>query len=211
MPGRTAYFGFLDPGKPKQGETVVVSGAAGAVGSLVLQIAKLRGCYVVAFAGSKEKVEWLEKELGADKALNYKDYKNAEEVKAALEHVCPKGIDIYFDNTGGIVTDAVFELINLRARVIICGQISQYSGGLDTPELGPRFLHRLIFTRATIQGILARDYVDRIPEMMAEMVPWVQQNKLKYKETIVEGFDKLPQALNALFHGGNSGKMLVKV
>jgi len=211
MPGATAYFGFLDVGKPKAGETVVVSGAAGAVGSVVVQIAKIKGCRVVALAGSTDKLQYIEKELGADKVLNYKDFKTSNDAREALKHACPNGIDIYFDNTGGIVTDAVFELINVRARIIVCGQISQYSGNLETPELGPRFLHRLIYTRATIQGILVTDNQDRMGEMLEEMGKWIKEGKLKYQETILEGFDKLPEALNGLFHGRNAGKMLVKI
>jgi len=132
-------------------------------------------------------------------------------MKVALERACPTGIDIYFDNTGGITTDAVFLLINVRARIVLCGQISQYNGSLDKPEMAPRFLHRLIYTRATIQGILARDYVSRTPEMMQDMILWLKEKKIKYDETITEGFDNLPKALNSLFYGKNVGKLLVKV
>jgi len=173
MPGRTAYFGLYDAGKPKKGETVVVSGAAGAVGSIVVQLAKIRGCRVVAIAGSDDKTKWLKEELGADEVLNYKSWKTAEDVRQALEQVCPNGIDVYFDNVGGIITDAVFLLINTFARIIICGQISQYQGHLDNPQLGPRFLHRILYTRATIQGILARDYSHRMDEMLETMLPLV--------------------------------------
>jgi len=211
MPGRTAYFGLLVPGKPQPGETVVVSAAAGAVGSLVVQIAKLKGARVVAITGSDEKVRYVEEELGADVGINYHDYPTMTKMQAALVAACPEGIDIYFDNVGGSITDAVFQHINVRARIIICGQISQYSTGLDQPELGPRFLHKVLYTRATIQGILSRDYADRMDEMMADMVPWVQSGKIKFKETIISGFDNLPSALNMLFHGKNKGKLLVKV
>jgi len=210
MPGRTAYFGFMEAGRPKSGETVVVSGAAGAVGCIVVQVAKIKGCRVVATCGSKEKEEYL-KSVGADVVLNYKDWKNAEDARSALQQACPNGIDIYFDNVGGITTDAVFHLINLRARIVICGQISQYNGGLDVPELAPRFLHKILYTRATIQGVLARDYSNRMPEMLEEMGKWIQEGKMKYRETIVEGFENLPKALNGLFHGNNTGKMIVKI
>jgi NADPH-dependent curcumin reductase CurA len=130
-------------------------------------------------------------------------------MKAALAAVCPNGIDVYFDNTGGPITDAVFELIALRARVVICGQISQYSGGLDSPNLGPRFLHHILYKRATIVGILARDYTSRMDEMLEQMSEWIQEGKIKYRETFVEGFANLPAALNSLFHGKNTGKLVV--
>jgi len=165
---------------------------------------------VIGICGSKEKEDYL-KSLGVDITINYKEATTLEQMTQSLEKACPSGIDIYFDNTGGIVTDAVFQLINLRARIIICGQISQYNNGLDAPEMAPRFLHRLIYTRATIQGILARDYLHRVPEMLTEMTEWLNQNKIKYDETVMEGFENLPKALNALFHGKNTGKMVVKV
>lgn len=212
MPGRTAYFGLYEAGKPKAGETVVVSGAAGAVGSIVVQLAKIRGCRVVAIAGSDDKLRWLKEELSADEVLNYKGWKTVDDARQALEQACPKGVDVYFDNVGGIITDAIIlHFINTFARVIICGQISQYEGHLDNPQLGPRFLHRILYTRATIQGILARDYNDRMDEMLQQMVPWLSEGKLKYAETVVEGFEKLPSALNSLFSGKNTGKLVVKV
>ena len=209
MPGRTAFFGLLEVGKPAQGETLVVSGAAGAVGSIVIQIGLLKGCRVVAIAGGEEKINYL-KSLGCE-TINYKNYPTANQMLEALKSACPNGIDIYFDNVGGHITDAVFHLINLRARIIICGQISQYNGGLDSPEMGPRFLHKILYTRATIQGILARDYTHRMSEMVAEMSKWIKNGEIKYQETVVEGFDNLPSALNMLFYGKNNGKLLVKV
>ncbi|KJE95171.1 NADP-dependent dehydrogenase [Capsaspora owczarzaki ATCC 30864] len=215
MPGRTAYFGLLDAGKPKAGETVVVSAASGAVGLLVAQIAKIQKCRVVGIAGGQEKCNYL-KSLGLDEVIDYKalprskDDVDYDAILAALKQACPQGVDIYFDNVGGTTTDAVFNLINLRARVIICGQITQYNGKLDSVEMGPRFLHRLIYTRATIQGILARDYVDRMDEMLPVMIDWLNSGKLKYEQTVVDGFEQLPSALNALFHGKNVGKMLVR-
>eukprot|EP00007_Cunea_sp_BSH-02190019_P001840 CAMPEP_0174237592 /NCGR_PEP_ID=MMETSP0417-20130205/8555_1 /TAXON_ID=242541 /ORGANISM="Mayorella sp, Strain BSH-02190019" /LENGTH=318 /DNA_ID=CAMNT_0015316363 /DNA_START=36 /DNA_END=989 /DNA_ORIENTATION=- len=190
MPGRTAFFGLLDAGKPVAGETVVVSGAAGAVGSLVCQIAKIKGCRVVGIAGSDDKCEFLKSKLGLDEAVNYRT--NEGNMKEALAAVCPNGIDVYFDNTGGPITDAVFELIALRARVVICGQISQYSGGLDKPNLGPRFLHHILYKRATIQGILARDYTPRMDEMLEQMSQWIKEGKIKYRETFMQGFANLP-------------------
>ncbi len=210
MPGRTAWFGLTEAGKAKPGETVIVSGAAGAVGSLVVQFAKLQGTNVIALAGSDEKTAWLTQELGADYALNYKHFNNSEQLAAKIREMSD-GIDIYFDNVGGWITDAIIPLSNLRARIIICGQISQYNGALDNPELGPRFLHHLIYQRATIQGILARDYTHRMQEMLKPVQHLLKTGKLKYRETIVEGFEQLPNALNQLFTGQNVGKLIVKV
>ena len=211
MPARIAYFGLLESGRLKEGETVVVSGAAGAVGSIVVQIAKLKGCRVVGIAGGPEKTNYLLSHLGVDIAIDYKQNQTPEEINTSLKDACPDGIDIYFDNVGGIITDAVFDHINVGARILICGQISQYNSGLDTPEMGPRFLHKILYSRATIQGILARDYNDRMDEMLAEMGPWVKKGKLKYSETIIEGFENLPKALTGLFTGKNIGKMVVKL
>ncbi len=211
MPARIAYFGLIEVGKPQKGETVVVSGASGAVGQVVVQIAKIKGCKVVGIAGSDEKTSYLKETLGVDEIINYKKHPSAIEIQNELSKLCPEGIDIYYDNVGGYITDAIFELINLNARIIICGQISQYSGGLDNPEMGPRFLHKMLYKRATIQGVLARDYNHRMNEMLTEMTPWVQNKSLKYKETIIDGFDNLPKALNMLFHGKNMGKLIVKV
>ncbi|WP_299436074.1 NADP-dependent oxidoreductase [uncultured Aquimarina sp.] len=211
MPARIAYFGFIETGLPKKGETVVVSGASGAVGQVVVQIAKIKGCKVIGIAGSEEKTKFLKEIIGAHEVINYKKYPTAKEMHQELRRLSPEGIDIYYDNVGGYITDAVFEHINLNARIIICGQISQYLGGLDTPEMGPRFLHKILYQRATIKGILARDYNDRMDEMLSEMIPWVQNGLIQYHETIIEGFDKLPEALNMLFFGKNKGKLIVKV
>lgn len=210
MPGRTAWFGLTEAGKPKAGETVVVSGAAGAVGSLVVQFAEFHGTKVIAIAGSDDKVKWLKEELGADHALNYKHFADALSLRKKIQELS-HGVDIYFDNVGGWITDAIMPLINKRARIIICGQISQYNGALDEVELGPRFLHHLIYQRATIQGILARDYTHRMDEMFDLVLPMLKSGQLKYQETIVEGFDQLPQALSMLFQGANTGKLIVKV
>lgn len=166
MPGKTAYFGFYDAATPKPSDTVVVTSAAGAVGMLVAQFAKINGCRVVGIAGGSAKREFMEKELKVDVAIDYKQHSTAQSMLEALKAACPNGIDIYFDNVGGYTTDAAMTLINTRARVIICGQITQYNGQLDNIEQGPRFLHRLIYTRATIQGILARDYSHRMGEML---------------------------------------------
>lgn len=210
MPGRTAYFGLLEAGKPVAGETVVVSGAAGAVGSIVGQIAKIKGCRVIGIAGSDEKCQQLVNDLGFDAAINYRKHADQAAMQQAFAQYCPQGIDIYFDNVGGMITDAVIECINERARIIICGQISQYSGHLDQPEMGPRFLHRILYTRATIQGILSRDYTNRMPEMLADMAPWIKQERIRYRETFIDGFENLPNALGALFTGANTGKLIVQ-
>ncbi len=211
MPARVAYFGLKDAGKLKAGETVVVSGAAGAVGSVVVQIAKLKGCRVVGIAGTQEKMDFLKNTLGVDATINYKENRTQTLMTQALQNACPDGIDVYYDNVGGIITDAVFDVVNVGARVLICGQISQYNHGLDTPDMGPRFLHKVLYKRITIQGILSRDYNDRMLEMIEEMGPWVRDDKLIYKETIIEGFENLPKALSGLFEGKNIGKMIVKV
>jgi len=208
MPGRTAWFGLTEAGNPKAGETVVVSGAAGAVGSLVTQFAVKTGCRVIAIAGSEQKCQWL-KQLGAVEALNYKDFQSAKQLNVKLQEL--GGVDVYFDNVGGFITDAVMQSLNLRARVIICGQISQYDGGLDEPELAPRFLHQLLYKRATVQGILARDFTHRMPEMLNHVAPWVNNNEIEFKTSITQGFDKLPDTLGALFDGKNIGKAIVEV
>jgi len=140
-----------------------------------------------------------------------KQYLKMPPLSNVLSEACPNGIDIYFDNVGGIISDAVFHLINLRARIIICGQISQYNGHLDSPEVGPRFLHHILYKRAIIQGILARDYKSRMNECVAAMSQWIKEGKLIYDETVVQGFENLPEALNSLFHGKNIGKLVVKV
>jgi NADPH-dependent curcumin reductase CurA len=206
MPGLTAYFGLLDIGQPKAGETVVVSGAAGAVGSLVGQIAKIKGCRAVGIAGTDDKVRWLVDELGFDGAFNYKTTKNYVE---RLKGLCPKGIDVYFDNVGGLVTDAVIPLLNVRARMAICGQISQYNQ--ESPEPGPRWLWALIVKQARAEGFLVFQFADKYEQGLAEMAGWIKAGKLKYREDIVEGFENLPRAFIGMLEGDNTGKRLVKV
>jgi NADPH-dependent curcumin reductase CurA len=204
--GLTAYFGLLDVCNPKPGETVVVSGAAGAVGSIVGQIAKIKGCTTVGIAGGDDKIEWILKDCGYDAAFNYKTTDN---YGAKLKELCPKGIDVYFDNVGGAITDAVFMQINTFARMSICGQISQYCN--SKPEMGPRLLGMLIVARARAQGFLITDYMARFGEGLAEMSGWVREGKIKYREDIVEGFENLPKAFIGLFHGENIGKRIVKI
>lgn len=206
MPGLTAYFGLIDIGKPKAGETVVVSGAAGAVGSVVGQIAKLKGCRVVGIAGSDEKIAYLKNELGFDEVINYKTTANLRE---ALKKACPDGIDIYFDNVGGEITDAVVFLLNFHSRFVLCGQIAHYN---DTEvEMGPRFLPYFLTRSVLLKGFIVSDYADRFDEGYQQLAAWLKEGQLKYKETIVDGLEHAPDAFLGLFRGENIGKMLVKV
>jgi NADPH-dependent curcumin reductase CurA len=209
MPGRTAWFGLTEAGRPHAGEVVVVSGAAGAVGSLVVQFARKHGCRVLGIAGGAAKTMWLTDTLGADWALDYRAH-DADSLADAIRALTG-GVDVYFDNVGGWISDAVLPLINRRARIVICGQISQYSGGLDVAETGPRLLQHLLYQRATMQGMLARDYLHRMDEMIRVVAPWVRDRSLVFEETIIDGFERLPDALTELFTGDHRGKLLVRV
>jgi len=206
MPGLTAYFGLVDIGKPREGETVVVSGAAGAVGMTVCQVAKIKGCRVIGIAGSDEKNEYLERELWVDRTINYK---TAVDMKQALKDACPNGVDIYFDNVGGAVSDAVLPFINQAARVVICGQISLYN--LDRADVGPRPQPYLLVKSALMQGFIITDYASRFAEGVKQLGQWVQEGKMKYAENIVDGFENTPNAFLGLFSGENLGKQLVRV
>lgn len=210
MPGRTAWFGLMEVGRPRPGETLVVSGAAGAVGSLVVQFGRRAGCRVVGIAGGAEKCRFVVEELGADAAIDYRSHAGPGAMDRELGRVAG-GVDVYFDNVGGPITDAVLPRFNLRARGIICGQVSQYDGGLDAPALGPRFLQHLLFQRATLQGVLARDFAHRMDEYLRIATPWVRRGELVFRETIVDGFERLPETLASMLTGGNLGKMLVRV
>jgi NADPH-dependent curcumin reductase CurA len=203
--GLTAYFGLLDITAPKPGETLVISTAAGAVGSLVGQIGKIKGCHVVGLTGSDEKCRWITEDLGFDAAINYK----TENVPDALKQHCPKGIDIYFDNVGGSILEAVLNLINLKARISVCGMISQYNSGHPVP--GPANLANLIMKRARMEGFLCTDYLPRGEEAFTPMIGWLMQGKLKYKVDVVEGLENAPRALHKLFDGSNTGKLIVQV
>lgn len=203
--GMTAYFGLLDIGQPKPGETLVVSTAAGAVGSLTVQIGKIKGCRVVGLTGSDEKCRWIRDELGCDAAINYK----TENVLESLQKQCPKGIDIYFDNVGGAILEAALNLINLKARIAVCGAISGYNSAEPAP--GPRNLANLIMKRARMEGSLVTDYMNRAEECMRDLGSWYMQGKLKYKVDVVEGLENAPRALRKLFDGTNAGKLAVKV
>jgi NADPH:quinone reductase len=206
MPGLTAYFGLLEIGKPRAGETVVVSGAAGAVGSVAGQIAKIRGCRVAGIAGSDEKVAWLRDELGFDAAFNYKTTKD---YPATLHELCPNGIDVYFDNVGGAITDAVFRLINVGARVVVCGQIAQYCA--EKPETGPRLLAHLVVKQARAEGFLVFQFASRYAEGLKQMAEWLKQGKLKYREQFADGIENAPRAFIGMLRGENTGKQLVRV
>lgn len=206
MPGMTAYFGFLEICKPKAGETVVVSGGAGAVGSLVGQIAKIKGCHVVGIAGADDKVEWMTKELGFDAGFNYK---TTSDYGAKLKELCPNGIDCYFDNVGGAITDAVFPLMNVYGRISICGQISQYN--LDKPEPGPRLLSMVLVKQLMVEGFIVFRWQNRYAEGIAQMATWLREGKLKHREEVIDGFENTVKAFIGMLKGDNTGKMLVKV
>ncbi|ABQ32117.1 MULTISPECIES: NADP-dependent oxidoreductase [Acidiphilium] len=205
MPGMTAYFGLLAVGEPKQGETVVVSAAAGAVGALVGQIAKIQGCRVVGIAGREDKCRYIVDELGFDAAIDYK----TESVPDRLRETCPNGIDVYFDNVGGQILDDCLARINLRARIVICGAISQYNS--TTPVRGPANYLSLLVNRARMQGMIVFDWADRYPEGMRAMAGWLKEGKLKSREDIVDGLDNFPETLLKLFTGENFGKLVLKV
>jgi NADPH-dependent curcumin reductase CurA len=205
MPGMTAYFGLLEVGGPKEGETVAVSGAAGAVGSVVGQIAKLKGCRAVGIAGGPQKCGWIVDELGFDAAIDYK----SEDVAAALRQHCPEGIDVYFDNVGGEILDAALARLARGARVVICGAISQYNN-LDSMK-GPSNYMSLLVNRARMEGFVVIDYMASYPQAMREMAGWLADGRLVAREDVVEGFERFPEALAKLFKGENVGKLVLKV
>ena len=205
MPGMTAYFGLLEVGQPKAGETVVVSGAAGAVGQTVGQVARQRGCRVVGIAGGKEKCDFVVNELGFDACIDYK----SGSVRDGLKLHCPEGVDIYFDNVGGEILDAVLTRINRRARIIVCGAISQYNN--TTPVKGPANYLSLLVNRARMEGIVVFDWADRYPEGAAQMAQWMKEGNFKTREDIVDGLENFPQTLLMLFEGRNFGKLILKV
>ena len=204
MPGLTSYVGLLDIGKPKEGETVVVSAAAGAVGSIAGQIAKIKGCRVVGTAGSDEKCKYVVNELGFDVCINYK----TEDLKEALKAACPNGIDIYFDNVGGAVLDAVLKRINVHARIPLIGLISQYNDAKPMP--GPN-LGSVLANRALIQGMIIFDHVDRMPDFLRDMATWLREGKVRYREDIIQGLENAPRAFIGLLQGENIGKRIVQV
>ncbi len=205
MPGMTAYFGLLEVGQPRSGETVVVSGAAGAVGQTVGQVAKQLGCRVVGIAGGKDKCDFVVNELGFDACI---DYKNAD-VRAGLKEHCPNGVDVYFDNVGGDILDIVLTRINMKARIVICGAISQYNN--TTPIKGPSNYLSLLVNRARMEGMVVFDYADRYPVAAAALGKWLQEGKIRSKEDVVRGIENFVPALNMLFEGKNFGKLVLQV
>jgi NADPH-dependent curcumin reductase CurA len=203
--GMTAYFGLLEVGRPVEGETVLVSGAAGATGSVVGQIAKIKGCRVVGIAGSDEKCAWLTDELGFDAAINYK----TEDVAAAIRAACPNGVDVFFDNVGGDILEAAIGNLALRGRVVLCGAIAQYND--EVPRPGPNNLSLLISMRGRMEGFIILDFLDRANDAIGELAGWVMNGDIKFAVDVVEGLENAPIALDRLFSGANTGKVMVKL
>jgi NADPH-dependent curcumin reductase CurA len=205
MPGMTGYFGLLDIGQPRPGETVVVSGAAGAVGQTVGQLARIKGCRVVGIAGGRAKCDWVVNELGFDACIDYK----AGNIKAGLKEHCPKGVDIYFDNVGGEILDDVLARLARGARIVICGAISQYNN--TTPVQGPKNYLSLLVHRARMEGMVVFDYADRFPVAVAELSSYLKDGRMKSREDVVRGLETFPEALVKLFTGGNFGKLVLQI
>jgi len=206
MPGLTAYCGLLEIGNPAKGETVFVSAASGAVGSIVSQIAKIKGCSVIGSAGSDEKVTWLKEEAGADEAFNYK---TAGDLVETVGRLSPNGIDVYYENVGGRHLEAALEHMNTYGRLVMCGMIDQYNA--TEPPAGPINLGYVISKQLRMQGFIVLDYMDRMPQFYADMGKWIAEGKIKWQETIMEGIGKAPEAFIGLFEGKNFGKMVVKL
>jgi NADPH-dependent curcumin reductase len=205
MTGLTAYFGLLDVGRPVASETVVVSGAAGATGSVVGQIAKIKGCRAIGIAGGPEKCRWLTDEAGFDAAIDYK----AENVLARLKELCPNGIDIFFDNVGGAILDAALARLAMRGRIVLCGGIANYNA--TEPPLGPKNYMNLIVQRGRMEGFLVLDYLSRAAEAVVALAGWVQSGKLKHKVDVQHGLENAPATLRRLFEGRNEGKQLLRI
>jgi hypothetical protein len=205
MPGMTAYFGILEVGELKEGDTVLVSGAAGAVGALVGQIAKLKGCRVVGIAGGEDKCKYLTEELGFDGAIDYK----AETLYPAVKNLCPDGIDVYFDNVGGETLDVALSFLRLNARVVICGAISQYNK--TTVPKGPENYLSLLVNRAKMEGFIVFDFAAEYSRAIRDMSRWIDEGRLQAREHIVEGLETFPETLLMLFDGRNQGKLIIKV
>ncbi|MDB4037035.1 NADP-dependent oxidoreductase [Polaribacter sp.] len=205
MPGMTAYFGILEVGKIKEGDIVLVSGAAGAVGSIVGQIAKLKGCTVIGIAGGQEKCDYLKNELGFDEAIDYKN----ENIYSALKKKCPKGVDVYFDNVGGIILDAALSKLRMHAKIVICGAISQYNNKHKIN--GPSNYLSLLVTRSSMQGMVVTDYAKEFGTAAKQMGIWMKEGKLKSREDIYEGIENFQETYNRLFSGKKNGKLVLKV
>lgn len=203
--GPTAYFGLLDVGQPKSGETVVVSAAAGAVGSIVGQIAKITGCRVVGLAGTDDKCSWIKNDLGFDEAINYRH----QNVPAALAAACPEGIDVYFDNVGGDILDACLKLMNLHGRIATCGLISQYNATEPVP--GPANYPMILMQRLRVEGFIVLDYAERYPEAISALSQWLAQGKIKVRTQVVDGLENALKTLKTLYTGDNTGKLVIRV
>jgi NADPH-dependent curcumin reductase CurA len=203
--GITAYFGLLDIGNPQPGETVLVSGAAGATGSVAGQIARIKGCRVVGIAGGPEKCAWLRDEAGFDAVIDYKH----EDVNARIGATCPDKLDVFFDNVGGNTLEAALNHINIKARVVLCGGISNYNATEPVP--GPANLMNLVTMRARMEGFIILDYLPRAAEAIQDLMAWVSSGELKYRVDVQEGFDNIPDTLQRLFTGQNLGKQLLKI
>jgi len=206
MPGMTAFFGLFEVGAAQPGETVIVSAASGAVGQVVGQLAKAHGCRTVAVASTEEKLNWC-KEIGYDVGVNYCQ---VEDLPKAIGHSCPDGIDVYFDNTGGPIHDAVMENLNLGARIVICGVVS-LADKIGKPDIGPRYLRQILVNRAHVQGFLVFDYFERYGEARHHIAEMVRDGKLKFKEDVSDGIDSMPKSFIQLLHSKNFGKKLIKV
>ncbi len=206
MPGQTAYFGLLRVGEPKPNETVFVSAASGAVGSLVCQIAKIRGCYVVGSVGSDAKAQWLLEEAGIDDVINYREESNLSQ---ALRTKCPKGIDVYFENVGGVHLEAALANMNMWGRIAACGMISQYNNVDPVP--GPRNLMTIVGFRLRFQGFIVSDFAEETDAFYADLRQWIQDDRIRWQETILQGIEQAPAAFIGLFKGANNGKMLVQL
>ncbi|GLG95105.1 Ptgr1_1 protein [Gryllus bimaculatus] len=206
MPGNTAYFGFLEICEPKEGETVVVTGAAGAVGSIVGQIAKIKGCRVIGFAGSDEKVKWLTEELGFDAAYNYK----TKDVNEALKEGAPKGVDCYFDNVGGDISSTVLNHMNTRGRISVCGSISSYNADPANYPRAAIVQPSMVFKELRMEGFIVHRWTDRWMEGIHTNLKWIREGKLKYRETVTEGFKNMPKAFMGMLKGENTGKAIIK-
>ncbi len=209
MPGMTAYTGLLNIGQPKSGETVVVAAASGAVGAIVGQIAKLKGCHVVGIAGGKQKCDYVVNELGFDKCLDHKD----DNLKKLLQEACPKGIDVYFENVGGKVTAAVLPLLNQFARIPVCGLISNYNDSTPPagPDTAPALMRDILSKRLTFRGFIVSDFNSQRDEFLKDVSTWIKEGKIKYREDIVDGIENAPKAFQGLLKGENFGKLLVRV
>lgn len=205
MPGMTAYFGLLEVGQPEPGDTVVVSTAAGAVGQVVGQIARIMGCKVVGIAGSPEKVDFVVNDLGFDHGINYK----TQDVRSTIADICPEGVDVYFDNVGGQVTDAVLENINIGARIVVCGQISQYN--LPQPELAHRNLGLLVTNQAKMEGFLVTKFARGFDQARTRIARWIETGELRYREDVVDGLENAPKGFIGMMTGQNFGKLVVRV